>query len=60
MNNNKFQPLFLRKWKCFYWTNLRTSTGKAWIARDDIWIRQVSGNLWKTVKKSIGVKNGIH
>ena len=59
MNNKKPQIVFIRKWKCFYWTNLRTSTGKARIMRDDIWIRQVIGNLWKTEKKRIGVKNGI-
>lgn len=53
MNNKKSQPLFYYKWKCFYWTNLRTSTGKARIMRDDIWIRQVFANLWIVQKKSI-------
>ena len=58
MNNNKSQHFFFRKWKCFYWTNLRTSDGKARIFRDDIWIRQVIGNLWKIEPKRKGVKNG--
>ena len=58
MNIEKSQPIFHYKWKCFYWTNLRTRTGKARIARDDIWIRQVIGNLWKIEPKRKRVKNG--